>query len=130
MLEEYCGFHDACICKVEYISGTSVDKEGTMKFSSVDTAKLNVNFQSQMVLRTIQLQFIGLRRINLIGYEENYFSDISSCYLALYKGYVIWANNDWFNPEIPCQNKLLSEPMNTFIVADKLIWKFIDDSDA
>jgi len=99
-----------------------------MTGSSAETAKLNVNFQSQMVLKTLQLQFIGLRRMNLIGYEENYFSDISSCYLSMHEGYILWANNDWFDLEAPCQNKLLSESMNTFIVADKLQWRFIDDN--
>jgi hypothetical protein len=126
LLEEYCGFHDSCICKADYVSGASVNEDGAMIGSSAETAKLNVNFKSQMVLKTLQLQFIGLRRMNLIGYEENYFSDISSCYLSMDKGYIVWANNDWFDSETPCQNKLLSEPMNTFIVADKLQWRFVD----
>lgn len=128
LLNEYCGFHDSCICKVDYISGASVNEERTMTGCSAETSKLKVNFQSQMVLKTLQLQFIGLRRMNLIGYEKNYFSDITSCYLSMHEGYILWANNDWFDPEAPCENKLLNEPMDTFIVADKLQWRFIDDN--
>jgi len=83
LLEEYCGFHDSCICKVDYVSGTSVNEDGAMTGSSAEAAKLNVNFQSQMVLKTLQLQFIGLRRINLIGYEENYLIFHHVIYLCI-----------------------------------------------
>lgn len=124
LLEKYHGFHDACICHIEYISGASVDENGGMSFPSSDRARLNITFQSQIALKTLELQFIGLRRMNLIGYQENYFCDISGCYLSLYKSYIIWADSDCFNPEKPCENKLLSEAMVSFIVADKLQWHY------
>lgn len=126
LLNIYCNFHDTCICNLKYISGAEVDNEGAMQCGDSEDSKLNIIFQSQMVRKTLELQFIGLRRINLIGYQENYFCDIFSCYLSLYNGYIVWADTEYFNPESPCENKLLDESMTSFIVADGLKWRFIE----
>lgn len=51
---------------------------------------------------------------------------MSSCYLALYNDYIIWADDDSFNLDNPYGNKLLEEGMTSFIVADELRWRFIE----
>lgn len=127
ILDKYSYFHDSCIEHIEYVSGANVDKEGNMRCGDSESFKLNVTFQSQIIKKSLEMQFSGLRRINLIGYKENYFCDIFSCYLALYKGYIIWADDDCFNPDSPCENILLDENMTSFIVSDSLRWRFIDN---
>ena len=130
LLDEYYGFHDSCITAVEYISGAKVDEKGSM--SGIDkNCALIVRFDSQMPLHklpknaTLELKFIGLRRMNLIGYQENYFSDISSCYLAFYKDFIVWSEDDYFEPETYNDDELLKRPMYTFVVADRLEWRFV-----
>lgn len=127
VLDKYCYFHDSCISHIEYVSGAKVDKEGNMGCEGSESFKLNITFQSQVIKKSLEMQFSGLRRINLIGYKENYFCDIFSCYLALYKGYIVWADDDCFNPEKPCENNLIDEQMTSFIVADSLRWRFIEN---
>ena len=131
LLEEYYGFHDACIVSVQYISGASVDDIGTMHYSKENSC-LIIRFDSQMPSfnkrpekKTLELKFSGLRRMNLIGIQDNYFCDISSCYLEFYQNHIIWSDNDWFDPLKYSEDKLLQEPMDTFVIADHLAWRFV-----
>lgn len=126
ILDKYSYFHDSCISHMEYVSGAKVDKEGNMECGGQESFKLNITFQSQIIKKSLKMQFSGLRRINLIGYKENYFCDIFSCYLDLHKGYIVWADDDSFDPDNPCGNKLLEADMTSFIVADNLKWKLIE----
>ncbi|MBS5950367.1 MAG: hypothetical protein KIC47_08595 [Clostridium sp.] len=126
ILDKYSYFHDSCISHMDYVSGAKVDNEGNMECEGQESFRLNITFQSQIIKKSIEMQFIGLRRINLIGYKENYFCDMSSCYLALYNDYIIWADDDSFNLDNPYGNKLLEEGMTSFIVADELRWRFIE----
>lgn len=131
LLAEYYGFHDSCIVAVNYVSGACVDIKGAMH--NIDNnCSLIVKFESQMPAfhkhpekKSLELKFTGLRRLNLIGYQSNYFSDISSCYLAFYKQFIIWSDNYYFDPCAYEDKVLFEEPMSTFIVADKLGWRFV-----
>ena len=131
LLDEYFGFHDSCICNAGYKSGAEVDDNGHMHGVSNDCA-LIMRFDSQMPLfhkqpekASLELKFSGLRQLNLIGYQENYFCDISSCYLAFYKNYIVWSDNDYFDPDNLQKTQLLEEPMSTFVIADKMEWRFV-----
>jgi len=130
LLTEYFGFHDSCICSVEYKSGAKVDEKGSMHGISEDCA-LVVRFDSQMPSfhkqpdkKTLELKFIGLRRMNLIGHQDNYFCNIQSCYLSFYSGYIVWSDDNCFDLENYHDTALLEEPMSTFVVADRLEWQF------
>jgi len=63
--------------------------------------------------------------MNLIGYQSNYFCEILSCYLSFYKGLIIWSEDESFDPESYHDTVLLEEPMSTFVVANRLEWRFI-----
>ena len=131
LLSEYYRFHDSCICAVDYTSGAKVDDNGNMRLISNDCA-LVIRFDSQMSAfhkqsdkKSLELKFIGLRRLNLIGFQNNYFSDISSCYLSFYNDFIIWSDNGYFDPEKYSEALVFKEPMSTFVVADSLEWRFI-----
>lgn len=129
LLTEYCGFHDSCLYSVEYKSGAKVDENWAMCGINKNCA-LIVRFDSQAFhkspdKKTLELKFIGLRRMNLIGRQDNYFSEILSCYLSFYKGFIIWSEDDDFDPKRYNDTALFKEPMATFIVADRLEWRFV-----
>jgi len=131
LIAEYYGFHDSCIVAVNYVSGAGVDSNGSMH--SIDKyCNLIVKFESQISAfhthpekKSLELKFTGLRRLNLTGYQNNYFCDISSCNLVFYKEFIIWSDDDSFDPDTYSNKVLLEEPMSTFIVADKLEWRFV-----
>jgi len=131
LLREYFRFHDSCIIAVDYISGAKVNDEGSMCGVSSGCA-LIIRFDSQMPSfhhqpekKTLGLKFIGLRRLNLIGYQDNCFPIMSSCFLAFYEDFIVWVEDDCFNPENCSGTGLLEAPMSTFAVADRLAWRFV-----
>lgn len=96
-----------------------------------DNCNVVIKFESQMPAfhkhaekKSLELKFIGLRRLNLIGYQDNYFCDISGCYLSFYNGLIVWSEDESFNPEKYRDDRLFEEPMETFIVANHLEWRF------
>ena len=131
LLTEYYEFHDSCICSVDYKSGAKVNKEGSMNGISEECA-LIVRVERQVPLfherldkKMLELKFVGLRRMNLIGYQSNYFCEILSCYLSFYKGLIIWSEDEGFDPESYHDTVLLEEPKSTFVVANRLEWRFV-----
>jgi len=130
LLSEYSGFHDSCICSVEYVSGAKVNEEGWMGGTVKDCA-LIMTFNSQMAAfvkepekRVLELKFVGLRRLNLIGHQDNYFGEITSCHLSFYDGHIIWADTAYFDPADFAEEQILEEPMTTFVISDRLEWRF------
>jgi len=131
LLAEYYDFHDSCICSVDYISGANVNEKGSMHGINKDCILL-MRFDSQMPefdkqpeKKSLELKFIGLRRIDLIGYQDNYFCNISSCYLSFYNDYIIWSDDEYFDPEYYNDATLFKPPMSTYVIADRLEWRFI-----
>lgn len=128
----YNNFHDSCICSMEYKSGAYVDEKGSMH-GIHEEGVLVARFDSQSpryhlesVRKSLELKFVGLRRMNLIGFQDNYFCEILSFYLSFYKDYIIWSEDDSFDPDNYGDNELLKEPMSTFIIANRLEWRFVD----
>ena len=130
LLSEYDSFHDSCVYSAHYISGARVDDMKSMEWVREDCV-LILKFDSQSPphdekrdKNTIELKFIGPRRINIIGNRDNYFCEILGSYLSFYDGFIIWADDDSFDPNNIDSAKLYDETMHTFIVADRLEWRF------
>lgn len=135
LINKYGGFHDSCMVSAEYYSGAGVNNDNSMTFGSSEDRVLKIAFQSQWNPNTIELCFVGVRRFNLIGWQDNYLCDIFDCYMAFHNNLVsgqdirliVWADSCGFNPkEIP-ENKTLNEPMSSFVVAEKLKWRFLEE---
>ena len=132
LFDIYFGFHDSCIVSISYQSGTTVDCEGTMHYSGADAHQMAVLFQSQMVLKNLELLFVGLRQMHLVGWEDNYSSELSDAHLAFAYGLlpgkaekqIVWASYSGFSPDEI--DNTIHEPADTYIVADKLLWRLVE----
>ena len=83
-MSAYGDFHDACIVSLNFQSGAFVDDKSAMHFGGPEERVLSVVFQRQWEPKTIELQFIGLRQLHLIGWQDNYLCNILEAYLAFH----------------------------------------------
>lgn len=131
----YGGFHDSCIVNLYYESGAGVNREKSMYFGGASNRQLCVTFQRQWDPITIELCFSGLRRLHLVGWQDNYFCDVTSAYLAFHERLllgnpskvIVWADTDWFNVEKVATSNALVEPADTYIVSNYLKWRILNE---
>lgn len=136
LLGAYGGFHDSCIVALNYVSGAHVDDSLAMGFGAPNDYRLCVKFQRQFRPKTIELCFSGLHRMNIIGWQDNYFCEITGCYLSFRKDLIegatvdliVWADYEGFDAKNVGDGALIDEPMTSFIIADELTWRFLDDN--
>ena len=131
LMSTYGGFHDACIVSLSFQSGAFVDDVRTMHFGDAESRRLSVIFQCQWDPKTIEVQFLGLRQMHLVGWQDNYCCDISEAYLAFHgnllpgnpKKVIVWSDTDWF--DVSKINNTIHEPADTYIVANSMRWRII-----
>lgn len=141
LLDQYGGFHDSCLVEMFYRSGCYVKENGTMVLAPLDCQELHMIFHSQWYKEPLELCFNGVRKCNLVGSENWFSADIFDCHLA-YHGdlltgrddpLIVWADFAGFSPTLYSCDKLLQEPDAThepdvtFVIAEKLKWRFITD---
>ena len=132
LMSAYIGFHDSCIVSLNFQSGAFVDDERAMHFGKAEDRRLCVIFQSQWEPKTIELQFIGLRQMAVAGWQDNYFCYIFEAYLAFHDNLlpgnparvIVWSDNDQF--DISKVDNSIHEPSDTYIVANALRWRIVD----
>ena len=135
LMETYGGFHDSCITELRYISGADVNDNLSMGFGESLDRKLSIIFKRQWKPVKIELLFEGMRQMNIAGWQNNYFCDIFDCYLAIHNDLVkgrddnliVWADNSGFNPKELYERKILSEPLISYIISEKLKWRLLED---
>lgn len=128
LMEEYGSFHDSCIISVNYQSGYSVDDELSMHFSDSKDHILSIVFKRQYKPITLEMQFIGLRQCNLIGWQENYLNDIYDAHLSFIRKsmdgkvnkLILWADYEEFDINDKDRETC------TYVLADSARWRFID----
>ena len=134
LLTRYGGFHDSCIVSLSYKSGAYVGEDLDMGLGEAHDRELIIVFQRQWRPVGLELRFTGVRRLHLVGWEDNYFCEILDCHLAFHQNLlpgepvetIVWADTDSFDPrEIP-QIDDLEEPANTYIIANTLKWRIVD----
>ena len=134
LMEYFYGFHDTCINSISYVSGNKVNEDRSMVFGTLDDYKLNIVFDSQWKSQ-IELCFTGVRRMHLVGLEDNYSNDIFDASISFYnnilpskhfvpKKVIVWADDSNF--DIKDIDNSLSEPSITYIIAHELKWRKID----
>lgn len=135
LLDQYGGFHDSCLNAMFYHSGSYVDRR-FMYSAPSEEHELHMIFHSQWYEQPLELCFNGVRKCQLIGFESSYFVEILDCYLAYHNDLIagrddpliVWANYDGFSPASYFYDRLLHEPDITYVVAEKLKWRFITDA--
>ena len=132
LLNLYGGFHDSCLVSAVFHSGTYVDNDLAMHFDSAEKYILNATFQRQWRPKTLEMRFIGLRRFYLTGAQHNYGSDLFEAFISFHenilpgepKRLIVWADDEFHADKI---DNSLTEPAGSYIVANELEWKIIED---
>ena len=135
LMEEYCGFHDSCIVSINYQSGAFVDDKGAMAFGGLFDRSIEMVLHSQCN-KPIELRFTGVRKCNIVGWEDNYFCDIFGAYLNFHSDLlgktrddklILWADWDGFNPIKYTEETPISTNGNssTYVIAEKLFWRIV-----
>ena len=132
LFDIYGGFHDSCIVSMQYQSGTFVDAEMNMHYGTSSAHELLVVFNRQGTPKTLEMRFIGLRRLSLTGWQRNYSSDIFGAHLSFYNKplpgepgkAIVWASCEDFS--IQDAGNAMREPPDTYIIAHALKWRIIE----
>lgn len=127
------GFHDSCIVSLNFQSGAFVDDEKAMHFGSAKDRVLSIVFQCQWEPKTIELQFIGLRQLHLVGWQDNYLCEILEAHLSFQDNLLpgkpdrvlVWSDNSCF--DTAKVSNAIQEPADTYIVANALKWRIIKE---
>ena len=91
-MEKLHFFHDSCIKDIQYISGAYVNAELRMHAIN-DRRLLRVLVQRQCAeLATLELEFGGLKYMNLIPLDETYTCEILAAALYFQDGYIYWCD--------------------------------------
>ena len=91
-MEKLHFFHDSCIKEIQYISGAYVNAELRMHAIN-DRRLLRVLVQRQCAeLATLELEFGGLKYMNLIPMDETYTCEILAAALYFQDGYIYWCD--------------------------------------
>ena len=89
-------------------------------------------FHSQCENRPLELCFTGVRQYSIAGWEDNYRCEICECHMAIRTDLIsgreapliVWA--DGYFAKRMHERNVLAEPMDTYVIAEKLKWRFIE----
>ena len=131
LLDAYGGFHDACLTRAAFQSGTSVDEDLSMCFGNAEEYTLHVTFERQWRPKTLEMNFIGLRQFHLVGAEDNYWPDLFEAYLTFADGLlpgepqrlIVWSDVPF---DLKDLHTGIEEPGDTYIIANRLQWKIAE----
>ena len=135
LMDEYGGFHDACIVSLEYKSGLYVYGDRIMHFEAPEKCGVLVTFHSQWNGKPLELYFCGVRKIFVQGRMDNYTNEILDASIKFYDGLlphkygmpervIVWADNYDFNAETDASSTK-DEPCDTYIIANSLKWRLV-----
>lgn len=135
LMDAYGGFHDACIVSVNFASGMHVDKKMTMHFGDLEQYALKIVFHSQWSDYALELHFAGLRRLHLVGIQDNYSNDIFDASIKFYDNLlsskyqtparvIVWADRGDF--DVNSIDSQLTEPADTYVIAHSLKWRLTE----
>ena len=137
LMKEYSGFHDSCIISINYHSGAFIDNKRYMGYGGLLDYRIEMILHSQLN-KPIELRFTGVRKCNIVGWEDNYFCDIYSAYLNFHNDLlgktrddrlIVWANWDGFNPINYTEEETISTNGKhvTYVIAEKLFWRIMTE---
>ena len=132
LLDFYGGFHDSCLVSAVFHSGAYVTDGLSMGFGAAEEYTLTTTFQRQWRPKTLEMRFVGLRRFHLTGAENNYIPLLLDAFITFHenllpgepKRVIVWSEYEFNAAEI---DNSLTEPGESYIVANRLEWRIIDD---
>ena len=119
-MNEVCSFHDSCIKEMKYLSGAFVDDKLQM-YPINNKRVLNVIVQCQNKdVSVVELEFSGLRHLQLYPNEDIYTSEILDSTLKIKNGYIYWCDcGDVFETD-------LDRYEGTLICAEAMRWRVMN----
>lgn len=119
-MEEMYGFHDSCIKEFKYLGGAYVEEELSM-YPINEQRVLSLIIQRQFKDPSVlEMQFIGLQRLNFFPIDENYTCEIHDATMLFKDDYIYWLDCGG----IPEEDFEDYEGM--LICASKLRWRAAD----
>lgn len=120
-MNEVSYFHDSCIKELKYISGAYVNEDLAMHPVN-DRRILKVVIQRQFnYLAAIEMEFTGLKHLNLRPTNDEYTCEIIGATMLLVDGEIYWCDHEDFQ-----ENELVNFD-GTLICASKLRWRHIEN---
>ena len=114
-------FHDSCIKEFKYISGAYVNENLSM-YPTNDKRILRMLFQRKIRNpAVIEMEFVGLNRLNLYPVDEAFTCEISEATMVLNNGRI-----DWYDCDKLSENELIAY-RGTVISSAKAAWRIADD---
>lgn len=137
LMKKYCGFHDSCIVSINYYSGAFVDDSGGMANGEMLEHSIEMVLHSQWN-KPIELRFAGVRKCNIVGWQDNYFCDIFGAYMSFHTELlgktrddklIVWADCDGFRPINYTEEELISPNGEncTYVIAEKMSWRIMTE---
>ena len=119
-MKTVCYFHDSCVKEIKYLSGAYVNEQLTM-YPVNDKRILKVVIQRQFQDNSmIEMEFMGLRYLQLFPITEEYTCEILDCTMTIKNGNICWCDSNW------AHDADISFNEGTMICAQKLRWRKID----
>ena len=127
--------HDSVIVSVSYNSGCYAVDRGLACMPDKEENTLSVIIDHSWTGR-LELLFIGVRYFNVYGYSDTYSKEIYECGLEFRSDLmdkerderlIVWTDGG----DVDLKNMLidLRESGQTFIIAEKLKWRYINEYD-
>ena len=119
-MEQVYYFHDSCIKELSYVSGAYVQEDLSM-YPINDKRVLKVVIQRQFKdTSMIELEFRGLKYLQLSPQDEQYSCEILDATMLLKDGFIYWCDCGGLSEAD------LDNYGGTLICASKLRWRAID----
>ena len=119
-METIYGFHDSCLKEFKYVSGAYSDEKIMHVLN--DKRILKVIFQGNIGLyNAIEMDFIGLKRLNMFPILETHTCEILDATLILKNGCIYWCDSGGLTEDD------LDDYQGTLICASKVRWRPADE---
>lgn len=120
---------------MNFTNGMYVNKKGAMYFNCLSECTLNIVLHSQWSDYALELHFEWLRRLHLVGFQDNYTNEFFDASIKFYENLlpsvhqtpskvIVFADDMNFDPNN--FDSKLEEPSITYVIAHFLKWRLIE----
>lgn len=135
LMSDFHGFEDSVIVSISYNSGSYVDEDEIMyHMISADEHTLLMTLHSQWS-KPIELLFSGVRRCNIVGFQDGYFDELLDATLEFRtdllgetrgNALIVWADYKGFDIKQHTERYPLNNGYKeTYIIANKLKYRIL-----
>lgn len=119
-MDMHYGFHDSCLKELKYVSGAYINENLSMHpINEIRSLKIIIQRQFKN-FSVIEMEFIGLKRLNIFPADENYTCEILDATMIMKEDCIYWCDCGGLSETD------LDSYQGTVICASKLRWRSID----